>query len=437
MQVSDDMSIDDPTRLGALEAAAAIAKGDLTAEALAKAYLRRIADRYDDVGAWESHDPDRVLDEARARDAETPRSPLHGVPFGVKDIIDVAGYPTRMGSKIYADAQPALPDAAAVAMARDAGMVPLGKTVTTEFALRSAGKTRNPHRLSHSPGGSSSGSAAAVADFQAPLAIGTQTGGSVVRPASYCGVVGYKPTFGRISRAGVKSVSESLDTVGVMARSVADAAAFAAILEGAEPPMSLPALTRPRIAFARTPAWDALDASAHKVARQAVDLARAAGASVIEMELPQPFREALAAQETIMAYEAQRALAYELRFRSGDVSRKLKDYIGGGADIARDAYDEARNVQATCRATLWSFFADIGALITPAAPGEAPANPSDTGSAVANQIWTMAGAPVVGVPGLRGPDGLPIGMQVIGPSGRAAGTLAHAAWLQDALKRNG
>ncbi|MEQ9123378.1 MAG: amidase, partial [Alphaproteobacteria bacterium] len=226
------MTIDDPTRLGALEAAAAIARGELTSVALTQACLDRIQSR-EDVGAWVVVDADRALAEAAARDAESPRSPLHGVPFGVKDIIDVVGLPTGMGSPIYADAPPAHADAAAVALARYAGLVPLGKTVTTEFALRTAGKTRNPHRLTHSPGGSSSGSAAAVADFQVPLAIGTQTGGSVIRPASYCGVVGYKPTFGRISRAGVKSVSESLDTVGVFARAVADAAAFAAVLEGA------------------------------------------------------------------------------------------------------------------------------------------------------------------------------------------------------------
>lgn len=427
------MTIDDPTRLGALEAAAAIARGELTSVALTQACLDRIQSR-EDVGAWVVVDADRALAEAAARDAESPRSPLHGVPFGVKDIIDVVGLPTGMGSPIYADAPPAHADAAAVALARYAGLVPLGKTVTTEFALRTAGKTRNPHRLTHSPGGSSSGSAAAVADFQVPLAIGTQTGGSVIRPASYCGVVGYKPTFGRISRAGVKSVSESLDTVGVFARAVADAAAFAAVLEGAaESPARLKPLSRPRIAFARTPVWDDLSVAAHKCAREAVERARVAGASVIELELPPAFKEAIAAQETIMAYEAQRALAYELRFRTEEVSRRLRDYIAEGDVISRGAYDQARNVQAACRVALWPFFTDIGALITPAAPGEAPANPTDTGSPVANQIWTLAGAPVVGVPGLVGPEGLPVGMQTIGPSGRAAETLAHAQWLFDAL----
>lgn len=427
------MSIDDPTQLGALEAAAAIAAGELTAEALTAACLDRIAERDGDIGAWTAVDRERALAEARARDGEEARGPLHGVPFGVKDIIDVAGYRTGMGSPIYRDAPPASADAAAVALARDAGMVPLGKTVTTEFALRTAGRTRNPNRLTHSPGGSSSGSAAATADFHTPLAIGTQTGGSVIRPASYCGVVGFKPTFGRIPRAGVKSVSESLDTVGVFARSVADAAAFASVLEGVDVASPPAPLTRPRLAFARTPAWDHLSPAAHKAGRDAADRARAAGASVIEIELPPAFRDAIDAQATIMSYEASRSLAYELRFCADDVSPALKAYVGAGADMNREAYDEARNVQASCRAALWSFFADIGALITPAAPGEAPGNPADTGSPVANQIWTMAGAPVVGVPGMTGPEGLPIGMQAIGPAGRAADVLAHAAWLHQAL----
>lgn len=432
------MSIEDPTRLSALEAARAIQAGDLTSVALVEALAARREDRDDAVSAWSSDASDgdiaRALDEAKARDAEDARGPLHGVPFGVKDIIDVAGLPTRFGSMIYADASPAIADAACVALARDAGMVPLGKTVTTEFALRTAGKTRNPLNPKYSPGGSSSGSAAAVADFQAPLAIGTQTGGSVIRPASYCGVVGYKPTFGRIPRAGVKSVSESLDTVGVFARDVADAAAFAAVLEGAEPtPMDESAEDRPRFAFCRTPAWDKMGNDAHKAARIAADKAREAGARVIDIDLPPAFREALEAQAVIQSYEACRSLAFELRFRGDDVSLALKDYVADGYDCTRDRYDWARNIQAVCRAAMWPLFSQIGTIISPAAPGVAPENPSDTGSPICNRMWTMVGAPVVNAPGMTGAAAMPIGMQVIGPPGRAAETLAHAAWLHRAL----
>lgn len=433
------MSIDGPTRLGALEAARAIQAGTLTSVALVEALAARREDRDEAVCAWatdtEDGDLARALDEAKARDAEDARGPLHGVPFGVKDIIDVAGLPTRMGSSIYETSGPAMADAACVALARDAGMVPLGKTVTTEFALRSAGKTRNPLNPKYSPGGSSSGSAAAVADFQAPLAIGTQTGGSVIRPASYCGAVGFKPTFGRIPRAGVKSVSESLDTVGVFARNVADAAAFAAVLEGVEAVELDDTLTRPRFAFCRTPAWDRMSNDAHKAGRLAADKAREAGASVIDIDLPPAFREALEAQSVIQNYEACRSLAFELRFRGEDVSRALKEYVAAGYDTTRERYDWARNVQAVCRAAMWQVFSQIGAIITPAAPGVAPENPSDTGSPICNQIWTMVGAPVVNAPGMTGAAAMPIGMQVIGPPGRAAETLAHAAWLHTALTK--
>jgi Asp-tRNA(Asn)/Glu-tRNA(Gln) amidotransferase A subunit family amidase len=433
------MTIDDPTQLGALEAARAIQAGDLTSVALVEALAARREDRDNAVGAWASDSDDQdiahALDEAKARDAEDARGPLHGVPFGVKDIIDVAGLPSRLGSPIYADASPAIADAASVALARDAGMVPLGKTVTTEFALRTAGKTRNPLNAKYSPGGSSSGSAAAVADFQAPLAIGTQTGGSVIRPASYCGVVGYKPTFGRIPRAGVKSVSESLDTIGVFARNVADAAAFAAVLEGVDPVTLDDALDRPRFAFCRTPAWDKMSSDAHKAGRAAADKARAAGASVIDIDLPPAFKEALEAQSVVQSYEACRSLAFELRFRCDDVSRALKDYVAAGYETSRERYDWARNVQAVCRAAMWQVFSQIGAIITPAAPSVAPENPADTGSPICNQIWTMVGAPVVNTPGMTGAAAMPIGMQVIGPPGRAAETLGHAAWLHQALTK--
>ncbi len=427
------MKIDNPSRLGALEAAKLIAAGHLTSEVLVRSCLEQIEARDREVGAWISLEADRAIAEAKMRDSEPARSPLHGIPFGVKDIIDAEGYRTGMGSPIYDDSAPLLHDAACVALAKDAGMVALGKTVTTEFALRTAGKTRNPHRLTHSPGGSSSGSAAAVADFQVPLAIGTQTGGSVVRPASYCGVVGFKPTFGRIPRAGVKSVSESLDTVGVMARNVQDAAAFSAILEGTVVAELSCSHERPRFAFAKTPAWDSLSPAAQKVGRDVVEHARAAGASVVEIDLPPIFRDALEAQSSIQTYEATRSLAFELRRRPDQVSKALKDYVSSGSAMKRSTYDEARNIQASCRAALWPLLNDFGALLTPAAPGEAPANPSDTGSPIANAIWTMTGAPVVGVPGLLGSTGLPVGIQVIGPSGRAAATLSHALWLSEVL----
>ena len=261
----------------AIEAGKAIAAGRLTSEALVRAYIDRIAAQELSVGAWIAFDPEQALAEARARDAEAPRGPFHGVPVGVKDIIDTHDLPTCYGSPIYAGYRPAA-DAACVALLRAAGMVVLGKTVTTEFALRHPGKTRNPHNREHTPGGSSSGSAAAVAAGMVPLAIGTQTSGSVIRPASYCGCVGYKPTFGRIPRAGVKLLSESLDTIGVMARTVDDAAAFAAVLERT-PIAPLPTLDEPpRFGFCRGPAWPEAEPATERALAAAAERLRDAGA---------------------------------------------------------------------------------------------------------------------------------------------------------------
>lgn len=419
---------------GALAAAAEIASGRLTSEYLVRSCLERIEAREPDVQAWEHLDADRALAEAAARDAERPRSPLHGVPVGVKDIIATRDMPTGNGSPIYAGHLPAW-DAACVAMLRAAGMVVLGKTVTTEFAMRFPGKTRNPANAAHTPGGSSSGSAAAVADGMVPLAIGTQTAGSVIRPASYCGCVGFKPTYGRIARAGVKMLGESLDTVGVMARNVPDAAAFAAVLEGV-PVSPFQARTEaPRLAFCRSPAWPEAEPETAPAMEEALERLRAAGAQIVERELPRSFEDAGEAHSVIMAYEGYRSLAWEFLTQRELLSDQIKAYAGPGADISRERYDWARRVQATCRAEFYQVFLGIDALITPAAPGEAPAGLSFTGSPAFNRIWTMLGVPCVTVPGLRGPRGLPIGTQLVGPAGYAANVLSVADWVHGALNR--
>src|SRR5207302_10646334 len=244
-----------PLSLSVRDAAQEIAAGRLTAEALASACLDRIAAREAVVGAWHYLDRDAALAAARQRDAEPPRGPLHGIPIAVKDLIDTADMPTGYGSPIYEGHRPAA-DAACVALARAAGAVALGKTVTTEFACFTAGKTANPHNPAHTPGGSSSGSAAAVGDGMVPLALGTQTAGSIIRPAAFCGVVGYKPSFGLIPRAGVKPLADSLDTIGTMAKNVADAAFFASIL-GGRPALRHVAMpdAAPRFGLYRTPMW--------------------------------------------------------------------------------------------------------------------------------------------------------------------------------------
>ncbi len=417
----------------ALAAAAEIAAGRLTSEALTRACLERITAREREVEAWIALDPELALAEARRRDAERPRGPLHGVPIGVKDIVDTHDLPTGYGSDIYAGHRPAA-DAACVALARAAGMVVLGKTVTTEFAMRTPGKTRNPHNRQHTPGGSSSGSAAAVAADMVPLAIGTQTAGSVIRPASYCGIVGYKPTFGRIPRAGVKLLSESLDTIGVMARSVADAAAFGAVLERA-PVVPLPNLDRPpRFGLCRSPAWHDAEPATVTALDTAAELFRKAGGTVIEVDLPEPFDEAPQAHAVIMSYEMARMLAYERETCWDRLSAPLRQVINEGRAHTRERYDWARGVQAGCRAAAIEAFEQVDVLLTPAAPGEAPKGLRSTGAPVFNRIWTLLGVPCVTVPGLVGPQRLPVGIQLVGPAGRAAATLACAQWAERELR---
>lgn len=422
----------DPTRLTALEAASEIAAGRLTSEGLVQALLDRIAERDNAVLAWAHLEPEQALEEARQRDRERPRSLLHGVPVGVKDILDTHDYPTECGSPIYKGNRPSS-DAACVGMLREAGMVVMGKTVTTEFAMRNPGATRNPHDPQRTPGGSSSGSAAAVGDFQVPLAIGTQTAGSIIRPASYCGVVGYKPTHGRIMRNGMKVLAESLDTIGTMSRSVLDANAFASIMEGV-PVQPLPKIAEaPVFAWSKTHIWDEAEAGTRKAMKEAIERVQDAGGSVVEIALPPVFKDSLEAQEVIMTFEAWRGLAYERTNHWDKLSTALKEYIKGGGGFTRDKYDWARGVQASCKAAFWQMLERYGALLVPAAPGEAPQNLAFTGSPNFNRIWTMLGVPCVTVPGLAGPDGMPVGVQVVGPAGRAHETLTHAAWLESVL----
>ncbi|HUF81031.1 MAG TPA: amidase, partial [Burkholderiales bacterium] len=276
----------EPHKLSAAEAARRIANGELTSAALVAACLERIAARENDVQAWAFLDPELALGQARALDRERPRSALHGVPVGIKDVIDTADMPTEYNSPIYRGHRPKW-DAACVALLRRAGCVILGKTATTEFANNHPAKTRNPLRLTHTPGGSSSGSAAAVADHMAPLALGTQTGGSTIRPAAYCGVVSCKPSFNSINRAGLKFVAESLDTIGLFARCPEDVALALHVLSGrALPDFGATASGKPRIGLVRTPRWQEADAATRAAIEDAAARLAKAGAQVAEFEPP-------------------------------------------------------------------------------------------------------------------------------------------------------
>jgi Asp-tRNA(Asn)/Glu-tRNA(Gln) amidotransferase A subunit family amidase len=357
---------------------------------------------------------------------------LKGIPIGVKDIINTADMPTGYGSSLYETFRPPR-DAACVALARHAGALILGKTVTTEFAYFQPGKTRNPHNPDPTPGGSSSGSAAAVASGMVPLAFGTQTAGSVIRPASFCGCVGYKPTFGLIDRTGVRPFADSLDTVGVFATTVQDAAFFASVIAG-RPKLHIAAeVLRPRIGLTRTYAWEAAEPATATALDEAAAWLRAAGLEVCEVALPERWRGLLEAQKTIMAFEAARSHAPEMLTVSDRLSVKLREFLDAGALIAPEDYDAAKALVAEARAGFNDVLDGLDVLLTPSAPGEAPEGLGATGDPVFNRIWTALGVPCISVPGLTGPTGMPVGVQVVGRWGDDRRALAASAAIGQVL----
>lgn len=420
-------------KLSITEARTLMSAGKLTALQLAEDCLARIRAREPEVQAWVHIYENEVLAQARACDREPRRSPLHGIPVGIKDIIDVAGLPAEYGSPIYAGHR-AHGDAACVAALRKAGAIIMGKTVTTEFAMRHPNKTHNPRNLAYTPGGSSSGSAAGVADFMMPLGLGTQTGGSVLRPSSYCGVVGFKPTFCLINRVGVKPNSESLDTVGLIARSVSDVQlGLPVVTECAAPNVGV--VSKPRIGFCRTPQWKAAEpATVTTLEAAAAALARA-GAIVTEYQLPPAFDAMAAAHGVINDYEAYRALSHELRTAPEKISTTLQPRIARWAACTVEAYVNAQQTVADCRRMLRDVFKDYDALLVPSAPGEAPLTLNSTGEAIFNAIWTALYVPAITLPAGVGPHGLPVGVQLVGAYGADYALLACAAWAESKLIR--
>jgi Asp-tRNA(Asn)/Glu-tRNA(Gln) amidotransferase A subunit family amidase len=415
----------------AAEAAAAIAQGEHTAVAFAEACLARAQARDPEVHAWEYLDPGYVLQQARSRDRERPRGPLHGVPIGVKDIIDTFDMPTGYGSAIYAGHRPQT-DAACVALLRDAGAVIMGKTVTVELAAFHYARTRNPHNLAHTPAGSSSGSGAAVADFMAPAALGTQTGGSTIRPAAFCGVVGYKPTYNLINRAGVKPLAESQDTVGLLARSVADMGLLLSVLTGWVPPE--PAhVAPPRIGLCSMDAWPKLEPAMTKaMVTAAAGLARA-GAQVKAVTLPQPFADSLIAQRKMNDYESWRALTHERLRHPDKLSSTLAERLQGSASCTYEQYAHAQDVISSCRALLDEMFGEYDVLVTPSSVGEPPEGLTNTGNSEYIRIWTAFHTPTLTLPLFKGDTGLPMGLQIIGPVRQDRRTLGHAEWIYRTL----
>jgi Asp-tRNA(Asn)/Glu-tRNA(Gln) amidotransferase A subunit family amidase len=418
-----------PVLLTATEAARLIRDGKLSPAELMEGYLARIAEREPAVRAF------AWFDAAVARQAAAGASPgpLHGLPVGVKDVLDTSDMPSEYGSPIWSGWRPKA-DASAVAWARQAGGVVIGKTVTTEFATRKPGPTGNPHNPAHTPGGSSSGSAAGVAAGFFPLAYGTQTAGSVIRPAAYCGVVGYKPTFGMINRFGMKLMSESLDTVGVMARSVADCALFAGAVAGRDlgDPDARPDRA-PRIGICRSPAWDkALPETQALLPRVAAALARA-GASVVERELKPGVAAIAEAHPAVMNSESARALGWELANVREQISEGLRERLEFGLSRSEAEIAAAHSVFDRAQREFPLCMEGLDALVTPSAPGQAPAGLEWTGDPVFNLIWTSLHVPGVTVPAGTGPDGLPLGIQIVTRIGEDRQALAWAQWVAAAI----
>ena len=421
----------DITALTATQAAGEIARGAISAEDYTAACLERIAEVDREVRAFVHIDPEHALKQARALDRKKADGgrigPLHGVPVGIKDIFDTADYPTECGSPILAGRRPQA-DAAAVRRLREAGAVIIGKTVTTEFAYFHPGKTRNPRDLKRTPGGSSSGSAAAVAAGMVPLAIGSQTNGSMIRPAAFCGVFGVKPSHGLISRAGALTLSHKLDHVGAFARSLEDLALILDVLAGEDPadpdsrPYASPSFCAtvgeeppipPSFTLVRTPMWDKADADARSALE---DLAKELGAH--EFDLPDYYRDAWSALRAIMATDMAHNLG-DFVDKGGEVSKQFRDLIAEGRKVTATEYlaalRDARRY-ADGMASIFEQFSD--AILTLSARGVAPQGLEATGDPVFCTLWTLTGFPSLNLPLLANADGLPIGVQLVGAHGR-------------------
>jgi Asp-tRNA(Asn)/Glu-tRNA(Gln) amidotransferase A subunit family amidase len=415
--------------LGAAAAIALLRDGAITSEALVRACLDRIARDEPGIHAWACLDPDRALSEARSVDARRRPPPLHGLPVGIKDIIDTADAPTECGTPLYRGRRPTR-DAACVAALRSAGGVVLGKTVTTELAFFAPGPTRNPRNPAHTPGGSSSGSAAAVADCMVPAALGTQTAGSIIRPAAYCGVVGFKPSHGLLSIEGIHPFAPSLDTLGVLVREVAD---VAPLLTALGAPTSVSTLARPpKIGVWRSAQWSQASPAMHARLEEVATTLSRAGASVRELD-PLPAEARLSEdQGLIMAAEAVQS--FEALRPSGALSPQLTTLLERGT--AARPYDlEAAKVRAGQAWTAMTrVLSEVDALLTPSAPGEAPEGLASTGDPIFNRVVTLLGFPAVSLPAGTGPAGLPLGVQLVGaPHGEAA-LLAVATWTETCLR---
>jgi Asp-tRNA(Asn)/Glu-tRNA(Gln) amidotransferase A subunit family amidase len=410
------MAQSEPCFLTAAEAAAQIRDGKLTSEALVRSCIARIEQREPAVKAWLHLDKARAIATAREIDKRPQAGPLHGLPVGVKDVIDTADMPTTYNSNCYWGHRPAK-DAACVAVVRQSGAVILGKTDTVEFAAggRKAA-TRNPFNAAHTPGGSSSGSGAAVGDHQVQLAFGTQTGGSQIRPASFNGVYALKPTWGVVSREGAKQYSNTLDTIGWYGREVADLQLVGKAFQLFDIDSSDPVTVRGlRVALCRTPYWESAEAGTHKAFALAGERLAKAGAVISDLTLPAAFGGLNDAQKTVMMGEGRAAFLPELLLHGAALHQDFRDRATNSTGITPERLVAAYDLAAACRAQFDAMFGDVDVVLAPAAIGEAPEGLHSTGNPIFNAMWTLLHVPCLAIPCTSGANGLPVGIQIIGP----------------------
>src|SRR5712691_5561010 len=421
--------------LTATQAAARLRDGSATSVELLEHCLARITARESQVHAWAFVYRDIALAQARARDSETPRSPLHGVPVGIKDIFDTYDMPTAYGSQIYKDHRP-VNDTVVVSLLRLAGAVILGKCATTEFASPVPIGTRNPHDQSRSPGVSSSGSAAAVADFMVPISIGSQTGGSTILPAAFCGVVGFKASLTGIDRGGIRHLRPTIDTMGLFASSIEDIALLRSVLVGAANEKEGMASGRIRIGVCHTSRWSEAQPETVHALEAAARALSASGAEVTDAELPDVFTGIEDSFRVIVGVEGARAMDWEARHHLATMNHWLKEQLGA-SDPSDDAqYEKAQAHSLTCQRALAKLFDRCDVIITPSTCGEAVADLVSVSNSVFNRVWTLMRGPCLSIPASTGPNGMPVGLQVVGPVGQDARTIALADRIAALLNRS-
>ena len=427
------MTIHSLNHLSAVQIVQGIKDGDFSALEVMQASLSRIEQREDLIGAFVNYDPDIALQASKHSGRAKEHGALEGVPFVVKDIIDTVDFPTEWGSAIYQNNRPPR-NASCVELFKRAGAIMVGKTVTTEFAYFKPGKTANPANPQHTPGGSSSGSAAAVADLMVPLGFGSQTAASLIRPAAYCGVLGYKPTHGSFSLDGVMGLSPSLDTLGLLTRHTEDLQLARHVLTGCDVGVHTNVdEVRPRVALMRGPHWQDGSIEMRDVCQRAISKLADHGAQTGELVHPEIFNQLTISQKTVMAYEVARSRIFEYNRHRDQISSQFTALIESGLMISYNEYQQALDLKKQAAFILDRLFMDVDVILAPSAPGEAPHGLTATGDPLYSRGWNLLQVPCVSIPFSSGPGGLPLSVQIIGPYGGDEKLLEITHWVERVL----